>query len=199
MRHDGGIYAGNGKGKGRSGIHRQRMRHVPVCAESGGRLSVYAQGIRDGIITPQRLDEAVTRILALKAALGLHRKTLNISEEEAEKVVGCPEHRQWAAEVADKGITLVKEEKGVLPITPEKYKRILLYRIEPMGEGYSIYKVSPVIEQLKQKLIAEGFEVDEFVPQPYGEGFTTKYKDMVSGYDLMLYVANLATRVIRPL
>lgn len=182
-----------------------RERAVPESIARGCDMFLFARnleedyqfmlkGIRDGIITPQRLDEAVTRILALKAALGLHRKTLNISEEEAEKVVGCPEHRQWAAEVADKGITLVKEEKGVLPITPEKYKRILLYRIEPMGEGYSIYKVSPVIEQLKQKLIAEGFEVDEFVPQPYGEGFTTKYKDMVSGYDLMLYVANLATK-----
>lgn len=102
--------------------------------------------------------------------------------------------QKWAAEVADKGITLVKEEKDVLPITPEKYHRILLYRIEPTGEGYSIYKVSPAIESIKQKLIDEGFEVDEFVPQPYGEGFTTKYKDMVSQYDLMLYVANLATK-----
>ena len=36
--------------------------------------------------------------------------------------------------------------------------------------------------------------MDEFVPQPYGEGFTTKYEDMVSKYDLMLYVANLATK-----
>ena len=31
------------------------------------------QGFRDGIITPERLDMAVTRILALKASLGLHR------------------------------------------------------------------------------------------------------------------------------
>ncbi len=182
-----------------------RERAVPESIARGCDMFLFARnleedyqfmlrGIRDGIITPQRLDEAVTRILALKAALGLHRKTLNISEEEAKKVIGCPEHRQWAAEVADKGITLVKEEKGVLPLTPGKYKRILLYRIEPMGEGYSIYQVSPVLEQMKQKLIAEGFEVDEFVPQPYGEGFTTKYQDMVSGYDLMLYVANLATK-----
>lgn len=182
-----------------------RERAVPETIARGCDMFLFArnleedyqfmlQGIRDGIITPQRLDEAVTRVLALKAALGLHKKALDISEEKAEKVIGCRKHRQWAYEAADKAITLVKEEKGVLPLTPEKYPRILLYRIEPMGEGYSIYKVSPVIEQIKQKLIAEGFEVDEFVPQPYGEGFTTKYKDMVCGYDLMLYVANLATK-----
>lgn len=182
-----------------------RERAVPETIARGCDMFLFARnleedyqfmlrGIRDGIITPERLDEAVTRILALKAALGLHRKKLQISEEDAKKTVGCLQHKQWAAEVADKGITLVKEEKGVLPVTTEKYKKILLYRIEPMGEGYSIYKVSPAIEQIKQKLIAEGFEVDEFVPQPYGEGFTTKYKDMVSQYDLMLYVANLATK-----
>lgn len=152
------------------------------------------KGIRNGIITQKRLDEAVTRILALKAALGLNRKKLQISKEEARKIIGCSQHKQWAAEAADQGITLVKEEKGVLPITLKKYRKILLYRIEPAGEGYSIYKVSPVIDQIKQKLMAEGFELDEFVPQPYGEGFTTKYMDMVSRYDLMLYVANLATK-----
>ena len=30
-------------------------------------------GLQNGILTKERLDEAVTRILALKAALGLHK------------------------------------------------------------------------------------------------------------------------------
>lgn len=182
-----------------------RERAVPETIARGCDMFLFARnleedyqfmlkGIREGILTPGRLDEAVTRILALKAALGLHRKKPDISKEKAKMIVGCAEHKKWAGEVADKGITLVKEEKGVLPITPAKYKRILLYRIEPTGEGFSIYQVSPAIEQMKQKLVAEGFEVEEFVPQPYGEGFTTKYEDMVSRYDLMLYVANLTTK-----
>lgn len=182
-----------------------RERAVPETIARGCDMFLFARnleedyhfmlkGIEEGIITPERLDEAVTRVLALKAALGLHHKNTLPETETAEAIVGCAEHKKWAAEVADKGITLVKEEKDVLPITPEKYHRILLYRIEPTGEGYSIYKVSPAIESIKQKLIDEGFEVDEFVPQPYGEGFTTKYKDKVSQYDLMLYVANLATK-----
>mgnify|MGYP000172934886 CR=1 FL=1 len=40
----------------------------------------------------------------------------------------------------------------------------------------------------------EGFEIDDFVPQPYGEGFTTKYEEVVNNYDLILYVANLSTK-----
>ena len=40
----------------------------------------------------------------------------------------------------------------------------------------------------------EGFEIDDLVPQPYGEGFTTKYEEVVNNYDLILYVANLSTK-----
>lgn len=32
------------------------------------------------------------------------------------------------------------------------------------------------------------------MPQPYGEGFTTKYEEVVNNYDLILYVANLSTK-----
>ena len=49
-------------------------------------------------------------------------------------------------------------------------------------------------DALRERLEKEGFQVDTFVPQPYGEGFTTKYNDMVKNYDLMLYAANLSTK-----
>lgn len=100
------------------------------------------QGIKDGIITPERLDEAVTRILATKAALGLHRGAPELDVEKAKTIVGCAKHQQWAEECADKAITLVKEQSGVLPITPERYKKILFYTIEPAAGGEGNYKVA---------------------------------------------------------
>lgn len=151
-------------------------------------------GIKEGIITPQRLDEAVTRILATKAALGLHKELPEISTEEASKVVGCEKHLIWAEQCANRAITLVKEEKGVLPITTDKYKRILFYTIEPASGGEGNYKVKAACEKVKEELQKKGFIIDDFVPQPYGEGFTTKYADIVKNYDLILYVANLSTK-----
>ena len=56
-------------------------------------------GVRNGIITQQRLDEAVTRILATKAALGLHKPRAPLSVEAAQSVVGCEEHHRWARNV----------------------------------------------------------------------------------------------------
>ena len=151
-------------------------------------------GIRRGIITQERLDEAVTRVLATKAALGLHKHIPEISLEKARQIVGCKAHMEWSEECADQGITLVKEQKDVLPITPDKYKRILFYTIEPEEGGESSYRVIPACQKIKNLLIKEGFEVEEFVPQPYGEGFTTKYMDFVNRYDLIIYAANLATK-----
>ncbi len=153
------------------------------------------EGIENGTITAERLDEAVTRILATKAALGLHKADLGkVSADEAKKIVGSSEHRSWAKECADKAITLVKEQKGVLPLSLEKYRRILFYTIEPSAGGEGAYQVSPACQKVKSLLEKEGFEVDEFVPQPYGEGFTAKYMDFVDRYDLIVYVANLSTK-----
>ncbi|MBQ9210719.1 MAG: glycoside hydrolase family 3 protein [Clostridia bacterium] len=152
------------------------------------------EGIRKGVITPERLDEAVTRILAVKAALGLHRGVKEVNAEKAKEIVGCAQHHAWAEECAEKGIALVKEQPGVLPLTPEKYKRILFYTIEPPAGGEGNYKVAAACAKVRGLLEKEGFQVDDFVPQPYGEGFTTKYEEIVQNYDLILYVANLSTK-----
>ena len=182
-----------------------RRRAVPESIARGADMFLFArnleedygfmlEGIRQGIITPQRLDEAVTRILATKAALGLHKGVPAISQEAAAQVVGCAEHQSWAEDCADRAITLVKEQAGVLPLTPERYKRILFYTIEPSAGGEGNYKVKAACAKVREMLEAEGFQVDDFVPQPYGEGFTTKYEDVVNNYDLILYVANLSTK-----
>lgn len=182
-----------------------RKRAVPETIARGCDMFLFARnlqedfgfmmdGIREGIITPERLDEAVTRILATKAALGLHKGAPEISLENARQVVGCAQHQAWAEECADRGITLVKEQPGVLPVTPERYRRILFYPIEPATGGEGNYKVAPAVSQLRQMLVERGFEVTDFVPQPYGEGFTTKFMDVVNSCDLILYVANLSTR-----
>ena len=69
-----------------------------------------------------------------------------------------------------------------------------IYPIEPPAGGEGNYKVTAACGMLKERLIKEGFQVDTFVPQPYGEGFTTKYEEIVGQYDLMLYAANLSTK-----
>lgn len=88
-------------------------------------------GYRDGVITAARLQEALERILALKASLGLHERPREalVPGPEALAVVGSAAHHAVAADVADKTVTLVKDTGHNLPLRPETHKRIRLYGI----------------------------------------------------------------------
>ncbi|WP_019535060.1 glycoside hydrolase family 3 protein [Paenibacillus ginsengihumi] len=189
-------------------ISMPRSQAVPQAIAAGCDMFLFCRsleedfgymkkGIEDGVITQERLHEALTRILGLKAALKLHRKqaegTLVPSLEEALKVVGAEEHQQWSIECADKAITLVKEEEGVLPIHPDKHKRILFYDIESQqGVAYSA-RVGAV-DIFKEKLKDEGFEVTTFEVNPGFEGMMTAQSSVLGKYDLIIYLANLVTK-----
>lgn len=185
-------------------IPMERSHAVPYSIAAGADVFLFTrnlvedyafmlEGINDGTITPKRLNEAVARILGLKAALGLHKNPTLPTLETARKVIGCDEHKAWAQECADKAITLVKEEKGVLPLNTKKYKKILYYPIESeQGVAYSVR--AGVCDQVRERLIAEGFEVDVFVPQKAIEGKLPPSSNVTDNYDLILYLANISTK-----
>lgn len=185
-------------------IPMERSRAVPYSIAAGADVFLFTrnleedytfmlEGINDGIITPERLDEAVARILGLKAALGLHKNQTLPTMEAARAVIGCDEHKAWAKECADKAITLVKEEQGVLPLDTKKYKKILYCPIESeQGVAYSVR--AGVCDQVRERLAAEGFEIDIFVPQKAIEGKLPPSISVTGSYDLILYVANISTK-----
>lgn len=152
------------------------------------------EGVKKGIITRERLDEAVTRILALKASLNLHQKDNLPDEETARKIVGIGEHRQVARQVADKGITLVKEEKGVLPLSPERYRRVLVYKKEGQPSAVGGGVSEGACDKFIKKLQEQGFEVTVFQPGGGWEGMATPVSEIRQNYDLILYLISLATK-----
>lgn len=72
--------------------------------------------VKDGRISPTRLDDAVRRILRVKAKLGL------IGESRVERgdaaQVGAQAHLDLAREVVSKSLVLLKNNDGVLPLRP---------------------------------------------------------------------------------
>jgi len=156
-------------------------------------LAYMRKGVEDGVITDERLNDALTKILGLKATLGLHKKQACGELIPTGEIANLDEHKCWSKECADESITLVKEEKGVLPISPQKYKRILVYPIESeegFAYGVRVGAVQLFIDSLKK----EGFEVDVFEASQGYEGMMQPFSEVTEKYDLMLYVANLATR-----
>ncbi|MCC6174497.1 MAG: glycoside hydrolase family 3 protein [Chloroflexi bacterium] len=132
-------------------------------------------GYRNGIISATRLQDALERILALKASLGLHttpREAL-VPGPDGLATVGSEEHHAIAAAVADKTVTLVKDTQHNLPLRPETHRRIRLYGIT----GHSDFTGTDPTGYLRvaqEELERAGFEVHPFknAQQRIAEGET---------------------------
>lgn len=183
-----------------------RKKAVPYSIEVGNDMFLFTrneeedvrfmkEGYQSGILSEQRLNEAVMRILGLKAALGLH-KGVHVPElEEAKRIIGQQKYSDWAYACADQAITLVKEEKGVFPLTPERYPRILYYPLEAETAEFGYSVRGGVCEDVKRRLKEAGFQVDTyFVDKANMEGHISPSTAILDNYDLCLYCANYATK-----
>lgn len=120
--------------------------------------------LEDGRLTRERLDEAVTRTLGLKARIGLHKlakEEILEPKDQAMAKIKLPENVAVAERLSDRAVTLVKDtDDGVLPISPDKHKRVLVVPISgpknPMAHG----KGPKGSELLADKLRERGYEVD---------------------------------------
>ena len=125
---------------------------------------------KNGVISEERMREALTRILGLKAHMGLNKlaKEEIVPSPEALKVIGCEEHKQAAVNISNDAITLVKSlEEGVLPLNPNKHKRIMIVHVKgapgpmdflvklAMGGGAN---AKTPAEDLRDRLIEKGFD-----------------------------------------
>ena len=120
-------------------------------------IAFMKEGYEKGILSEERLKEAVYRILALKASLKLPEKMANGTiEPEADPatIIGQPLFKEWAAEAAKKSPTLVKAKDGILPLSPDKKKRIYLNVIES-----EVNDESPFALNMKERFEKEGFDV----------------------------------------
>ena len=178
----------------------ERSRAVPYAIEAGCDMFLFnkvleedfeymKKGYEDGILSEQRLDEALTRILATKASLGLHKKKPEeiVPDLSALSILRNEEHVLWAKECADKSVTLVKDTQNNLPISPEKTKKVLL---EILGDCDSNERV---LEDFRSRLVKEGFEVELYEK----ESFETAQFDVEvfkAKYDLVIYIANVENR-----
>ena len=150
-----------------------RQDFVPLSIQAGCDMFLFynefdediefvKDGVKRGILTLERLDEAVTRILAYKAHLGLHKEVKDISLD----VIGKDEYKKISDEIAHKGISLIKEEKGVLPITNKKYKKILIIPHNSANPFNAFIggSATKYYDRLKEDLEKEGFEVEIHTP-----------------------------------
>ena len=177
-----------------------RATAVPLSIENGCDMFLFnrnmeedfrlmREGYEKGILSDARLEEAVKRILATKAAMHLPEKQEKgqlVPDASALDILNCETYDCWAKECADEGVTLVKDIQKLLPIDPKKHKRVLL---ELMGDFPSNKRVC---ESFVRELEARGFEVTVYEPEGF-EVMEDSVESFKSRYDLIFYVGNIET------
>lgn len=175
----------------------EREKAVPYCIEAGCDMFLFnkdldedynymLEGYKTGILSEQRLEEALLRILATKAHLGLHRvpKEEIVPPVEALSILRNDTHIAWAESCADEAVTLVKDTQNLLPLDVQKHKKVLL---EIMGDFDSNERVISTFETLLTK---EGFQVERYVHEDF---MTAKFDvhTFREKYDLVIYLGNV--------
>jgi len=125
--------------------------------DAAATIAAMAAAVRSGRIAEGRVEDAARKLLTLKARLNLHRNRF-VDEDRVGQYVGTAAHLALVQEVADKSLTLVKND-GVLPVTPARLSEAVNIIVQK-------YDPDPVPEALAAKLAAAFPGIQSFVLRP---------------------------------
>lgn len=113
---------GKGNPAGRAAVDAVKAGNdvILMPADLEGSFRGIVDAVKHGEIPQSRIDSSVKRILEMKASLGLNRARL-VDLEQVSYEVGKTEEAQFAQQVADDAVTLVRDNGQVLPFS--KFQR----------------------------------------------------------------------------
>ncbi len=120
-------------------------------------IAALADAVRSGRLKEARIDASVRKLLTLKARLGLPQNRF-VDEDRINAMVGTPAHLAVAQKVADRSLTLLKNE-GVLPVPTERLASLVNISIQKLDND-------PAPAALAAKLAAAFPGTQNFVFRP---------------------------------
>ena len=147
----------------------RRCDAVPGAIIAGCDMFLFANDVEEDIgfvkkaymekkLTDERLNDALMRILGMKAHLNMDGER-HFPDRSEISCIGCEKHHEFAKQAADNCITLVKDTRNYIPVNPQEKKRVFLVYIgsTPTTLGY---KKDPVKQDVIAELQEAGFDVD---------------------------------------
>ena len=109
------------------------------------------EAVQSGRIGAARLDASVTRILRAKARVGLHRARL-VDLNDLPTHVGTRSAARIADDVGARAITLVKDERGSVPLRLPREANVLFLSVVDYPAGWRIASPSRAFQpELRQR------------------------------------------------
>jgi len=168
-----GLIVSDATSMGGFGSWAARARMVPALVASGCDVLLFSRhpeqdlacleaAVAAGTLSLARVEEAVTRVLALKAALGLHRMSLDqrlAPLEEVRRALATPAYQQVAERAAAASVTLVKNI-DVLPLSLPRHRRVVVAStgIETQQQAGPASPLNELLDGLR----ARGFELRHY-------------------------------------
>lgn len=152
------------------------------------------QAVNTGVISEERINQSVKRILRLKQqGIMLDKMVSEVVLANAQRIVGSKEHKTQEAKLAREAVTLLKNEKQVLPLKMKNGNRILLVAprseiLEVMGEE--------ALAQIKKMGTAQEIQIRTISYEKLAD-LTTIQQTMIDEADYVIvatYSSTLASR-----
>lgn len=108
-------------------------------------------GLANGTVPRARLVEAARRVLEYKARLGLHR-TRTVDLDAVMAHVGTRQGAELARTTAERAVTLLRDERNVVPLTTPRTARVLYLSVLDYPSGWRIAAPSrTLIPELRKR------------------------------------------------
>ncbi len=115
------LYTESNQSLGRAAVDAVKagndMLLVPLDLQSS--INAIVAAVNSGEISQSRIDDSVRKILHAKAAVGLHKGRL-VDLSTMDTVIAKPENVALGQQVADDAVTLVRDNRQVLPLQAQR-------------------------------------------------------------------------------
>jgi beta-N-acetylhexosaminidase len=111
-------------------------------------LGAVQDAVAFGRIPMSRVDESVTRVLRAKAKLGLDKSKL-VDLNALATAFHRPEFDRAALDIADRGVTLLRDDQHILPLDSTKPPRALLVAV---SGNYDTYPALDLEQELRWRV-----------------------------------------------
>lgn len=169
------------------GVTKNAVESVALAMNQGcdlncGNIFIYLkQAVEEGLVKEERLDEALVYLFTTRMKLGLFDETEKVPYNTITyKDLDTQKTRKFNREVAQKGIVLLKNENGLLPLNKEKISTIGV--IGPNANSRKALVGNYEGTASRYVTVAEGIQeaAGEEIRVFYSEGCHL-FKDKVSG------------------
>ncbi len=179
-------------------IGKKRSEVLPLAIASGCDMIICTkdyikdykyilEGCKKGIITEERLNEAVRKILATKVSLKLY-ESVNVDIQP--KSFDTRLYTLISREISDKGVTLLKDHINIIPINQSEYSKVLLFDLSEEDKEGS----GELVEAFREALLNRGCSVEKR-SFDYQSSFMRDgefEEDLKKKYDLIFVLLNLS-------